>query len=65
MQNALLAENYEQANALYKELVDTFTEPVLTRTGGDETLWVLTADEAEQLKQVKQKIEAVNNKAEE
>ena len=65
VQNALLAENYEQANALYKELVDTFTEPVLTRTGGDETLWVLTADEAEQFKQVKQKIEAVNNKAEE
>lgn len=65
VQNALLAENYEQANALYKDLVNTFTESVLDRTGGDETLWVLTADEAEQFKQVKQKLEEVNNKAEE
>ena len=65
VQNALLAENYEQANTLYQDLVNTFTEPALDRTGSDETLWVLTAEEAEQFKQVKQKIEAVNNKAEE
>ncbi len=65
VQNALLAGNDEQAKTLYKDLVDTYTEPVLDRTGGDETLWVLTAEESEMFKQVKQKIEAVNNKAEE
>ena len=65
VQNALLADNAEQANALYKELVDTFTEPVLDRTGGDQTLWVLTAEEAEQFKQVKQRMEQVNQTTEE
>ncbi len=65
VQNALLADNAEQANALYKELVDTFTEPVLDRTGGDQTLWVLTAEETEQFKQVKQRIEQVNQTTEE
>ena len=60
VQNALLDESYEEATTLYNEMVKQFTEPVLDRTGGDESLWVLTTEEVEIFKQVKQRIDEIN-----
>lgn len=46
LQQELLREDYTAAQELYDEMVKTYTEAALTREGSDETLWLLTEEEA-------------------